>query len=120
LTGDAAAERAALPDRVLTGGPDSDRRCQAEARRLRERGARRIVARRRRSNAAPPGVLGRGRRAPRRHGHVIFGAPQGLVGSIAADAGFPSVELLERVHHYELQRLRPRQRQYAAGWMPHR
>src|SRR5262245_26161006 len=42
--GDAPAERVALPDRVLSGGPETYARCQAEARRLRERGARRITA----------------------------------------------------------------------------
>jgi len=102
---DAPAERPALPERVLTGGPDSYARCQDEARRLRERGARRIVA----PSAAlvrggARGVsIGRGlRRAADRDGAVIviFGAPADLVGWIAADAGFPSADLLERVHHY--------------------
>jgi len=106
--GDATAERAPLPNRVLTGGPESYERCQAEARRLRERGARRIVA--------PSAALVRGgaqgfsvkdgvRRAGSRDGLVIviFGAPDGLVGWIAADAGFPSADLLKRVHDYERQ-----------------
>jgi len=104
--GDAPAERVALPDRVLTGGPDTYERCQAEARRLRERGARRIVA--------PSAALERGaaqgfsvdggvHREGERDGMVIvlFGVPTGIVGWIAADSGFPSAELLERVHHYE-------------------
>ena len=104
--GEAPAERVALPDRVLTGSLDTYERCQAEARRLRERGARRIVA--------PSAALERGaaqgfsvdggvHREGARDGMVIvmFGAPAGLVGWIAADSGFPSAELLERVHHYE-------------------
>jgi hypothetical protein len=104
--GDGMAERAALPDRILTGGPDSYERCQAEARRLRERGARRLVAP---SAALLPGgaqgfsVAGGVHRAGERDGMVIvlFGPPANVVGWIAADAGYPQVELLQRVHHYD-------------------
>ena len=103
--GDATAERATLPNRVLTGGPESYERCQAEARRLREGGARRILAPSAalvRGGAQGFSVEGGVRRAGARDGMVIviFGAPEGLIGWIAADAGFPSAELLERVHHY--------------------
>ena len=103
--GDAPAARVTLTERVLTGGPDSYARCQAEARRLRERGARRLLA--------PSAALKRGgarglsidaglKQAAARDGMVIvvFGPPTGFVGWIAADAGAPPADLLERVHHY--------------------
>jgi len=106
--GDEPAEHPALPERVLTGGPESYARCQAEARRLRDAGVRRMVA--------PSAALVRGgargvsvdsagggiRHAADRDGRVIviFGAPGALIGWIAADGGFPSANLLERVHHY--------------------
>jgi hypothetical protein len=104
--GDEAAERAALPERILTGGPDSYERCQAEARQLRERGARRLVAP---SAALQPGsaqgfsVAGGVHRAGERDGMVVvlFGPPTNVVGWIAVDAGYPPVELLHRVHHYD-------------------
>jgi len=103
--GDASAEAATLPERVLTGGPESYARCQAEARRLRERGVRRLIAP---SAALQPGgaqgfaVHGGVHRAGERDGMVIvvFGAPSNLIGWIAADSGFPAAELLDRVHHY--------------------
>jgi len=113
--GDAPAERPTLADRVVTGGPESYARCQAEARRLRDGGAQRIVAPSAalvRGGARGLSVNGGVQRATERDGTVIviFGAPADLVGWIAADAGFPSVDLLERVHHYEHrhERLRPR------------
>ena len=106
--GAAPAEHPALPERVLTGGLESYARCQAEARRLREAGVRRMVA--------PSAALTRGgargvsvdglgdaiRQGAARDGRVIviFGAPGELIGWIAADGGFPSADLLERVHHY--------------------
>jgi len=104
--GDAPAEHPTLPDQVLTGGPESYGRCQVEARRLRERGARRIVAP---SAALTPGgargisIDGGVRHGAERDGTVIvlFGAPADLIGWIAADGGFPSTDLLKRVHHYQ-------------------
>ena len=106
--GDGSAEHPALPERVLTGGPESYARCQAEARRLREAGVRRMVAPSAalvRGGARGVSVDGAGggiRPAADRDGQVIviFGAAGELIGWIAADGGFPSVDLLERVHHY--------------------
>jgi hypothetical protein len=107
--GDGVAERVTLPERILTGGPDSYERCQAEARRLRERGARRLVAP---SAALLPGsaqgfsVGGGVHRTGERAGTVIvlFGPATNVLGWIAADAGYPPVELLQRVHHYNARR----------------
>ena len=103
--GEAPAERVTLAPRELTGNPDTYARCQKEARRLRARGAKRI--------AAPSAALVRGgargvsidRGAETTHERdglviVVFGAPDALVGWMAADAASPSVDLLDRVHHY--------------------
>ena len=105
--GDEPAARPALTDRVLTGGRESYARCQAEAKRLRDAGARRI--------AAPSAALTRGGArgvsidrsgdtipGAERDGQVIviFGAPGALTGWIAADAARPPADLLTRVHHY--------------------
>ena len=95
-----------LPLEVVTGGPGTYPQCQAEARRLRHRGVRRIIA--------PSAALTRGgargltvhdgvKIAAPRDGTVmvLFGPPEGLVGWIAADAARPAEDLLGRVHHYE-------------------
>src|SRR2546422_475039 len=82
--GDEPAEHPALPERVLTGGPESYARCQTEARRLRDAGVRRLGA----PPAAPlrggpRGVSGGGARGgippappPDRPPLVLFGAPR--------------------------------------------
>jgi RES domain len=103
--GDSRPERVGLPQDVLTGGFETYPRCQAEARRLRERGARRI--------AAPSAALRRGgargcmvangvHEAESRDGAVIvlFGPPADLIGWVAAEAARPPDDLLDRVHHF--------------------
>ena len=86
---------------------------QAEARRLREHGARRITA----PSAALERDAAQGFSVDRgvcregaRDGMVIvlFDAPAGVLGWIAADSGSPSAELLERVHHYAARPRSPR------------
>jgi hypothetical protein len=94
-----------LPREIMTGGPGTYPQCQAEARRLRERGARQIVAP---SAALTPGgarglaVQNGVKAGAPRDGAVIvlFGPPEGLVGWVAADAGRPAEDLLDRVRHY--------------------
>lgn len=88
---------------VTTGGRDTYGACQAHARRLRARGAERLVA----PSAAlvPGGAAGREvvdaleRAATPRDGRVIiiFGEPAGLVGWKAVDQGSPPTGLLKRV-----------------------
>jgi hypothetical protein len=103
--GDAPAASVRLPARVLRGGPDTYPRCRREAATLRARGHTRIVAP---SAALKPGgargwVVHAGvHPAPPRGGlvFVIFGAPGGLVGWIAAQAGWPDAGLLERVNYF--------------------
>lgn len=103
--GDAPAMRVELPDDTLTGGRDTYPACQRAAAALRRDGATRLVAR---SAALVPGgarairVANGERVAAPRDGQtiVIFGAPDDLVGWIAADAGLPPADLLDRVHHY--------------------
>ncbi len=104
--GDPPADRIDLPLATLTGGTRSYARCQREARTRRARGVCRIAA----ISAAliPNGA--RGVRvdhgvhaAPPRDGLtiVLFGAPAGLVGWIAAVDGRPADDLLARVHRLE-------------------
>jgi hypothetical protein len=103
--GDAPAEAVRLPAESVTGGLESYPPCQAESRRLRARGASRLLAP---SAALVPGgargtiVHGGPCTGPARNGHVIvvFGAPHALIGWVAADAARPPEDLLERVHHY--------------------
>ena len=103
--GDAAAEPVHLATGVMTGGLETYPICQAESRRLRARGARRVIA--------PSAALVRGgargtlvhngpHPAPARDGHVIvvFGAPEGMIGWVVAEAARPPEDLLARVHHY--------------------
>jgi hypothetical protein len=102
---DERAEPVSLPARVLTGGPETYPRCQAEAKRLRAAGARRLVAR---SAALVAGgaagtIVRDGPRAgPARDGLVLvlFGVTEGIVGWIAGDAARPSADLLPRVRHF--------------------
>jgi RES domain len=105
--GDDALERVSLPAPVMTGGPESYRRCQDHARRLRARGTRRLVAP---SAALLPGaaagrevVGGHEQPASGRDGRtiVLFGPPDGLVGWQAVDRGPPPADVLERVRHYD-------------------
>ncbi|MCA1652522.1 MAG: hypothetical protein LC753_20405, partial [Acidobacteria bacterium] len=94
-----------LPERVLSGGRDSYSRCQAEARRLRERGAIGLeapsaaLARRRAAGWRVEAGLQRG---PERDGRVIalFGARPDLVGWDAAAEGRPDVGVLRDVRQF--------------------
>jgi hypothetical protein len=104
--GDARADRVELPAHILTGGPETYARCQREAAALRRRGVTRLVVR----SAALVTGGARGMRvghgvhamAPRDGSViVIFGAPDTLVGWIAAEAGRPAADLLDRVRHYK-------------------
>lgn len=104
--GDEPLKVVSLPAAVVTGGPDSYRACQGHARRLRARGARRLVA----ASAAllPGGATGREvsegveRPARLRHGRVIvvFGTPDGLVGWKAVERGGPPGDILPKVRHF--------------------
>jgi hypothetical protein len=104
--GDEPMTRVTMARRVATGGRASYRACQAHARRLRARGARRIEA----PSAAllPGGATGRvvsaaeEREGPRRDGRtiVVFGDASGLVGWKAVDAGAPPSSLLPYVRHF--------------------
>jgi len=103
--GDAPAAAVTTPSSIVSGGRDTYPRCQQDARALRARGARRLVA----PSAAlvPGGARGFCVRegvkpsAPR-DGRVVvvFGAPEGIVGWIASENGQPPVDLLARVNHY--------------------
>lgn len=102
---DAPVQPVRLAADVMRGGIDTYAPCQAESRRLRARGAERLIAP---SAALKPGAA-RGaivqngpRPAPPRDGIVlvIFGPPQSLVGWVVADAARPPGDLLESVHHY--------------------
>jgi hypothetical protein len=103
--GDAPAAAVSLPPAITRGGPDTYGRCQREARTLRKGGTQRIVAP---SAALVPGgasglrVDSGARPAGPRDGKVVvvFGAPGGIVGWVAAEDGRPAVDLLERVNHY--------------------
>ena len=104
--GEPALTPVALKIRLLTGDADTYPACQAHARRLRARGARRLAA----PSAAllPGGATGReiqeGRERPgaSRDGRVvvIFGAPDRLVGWKAVERGAPPAELLARVRQF--------------------
>lgn len=104
--GDAPAARVELPAHILTGGPETYARCQRAATALRRRGVTRLAVR---SAALVPGgargmCVDRGVHAVApRDGSVIvlFGGPGNLVGWIAADAGRPAANLLDRVRHYK-------------------
>jgi RES domain len=102
--GDEPAEPVRLPAAVLRGGPETYGRCQEEAAALRRRGHTRIVA----PSAALEAGGARGVRVrnglqpgPSRDGRVfvVFGPPADLVGWIAAHAGWPAADLLQRVNH---------------------
>jgi hypothetical protein len=102
---DEAGAAVGLPPPVVTGGPDTYPRCQAEAARLRTAGARRLVA----PSAAlvdggAGGTMVRGGPQPGtpRDGRVIvlFGPPSDLVGWTAGDRARPLDDLLARVRHF--------------------
>ena len=99
------AVRARLDARTLTGDLDSYSACQAEAARLRERGAQAIVA----PSAALREGEARGwrvedgiRPGPPRDGRVfvLFGARPGLVAWRAAAEARPDPALLPKVRHF--------------------
>jgi hypothetical protein len=103
--GDEPLKPVSLAATVLTGGIDTYGACQDHARRLRARGAARLVA----TSAAllPGGATGREvvagveGDAPARNGRVIvlFGDPEGVVGWQAVERGAPPADILPRVRH---------------------
>jgi RES domain len=105
--GDEPLKPVSLPATLVSGGSGTYRACQDHARRLRARGARRLVA----PSAAllPGGATGREvaggaeRAAISRNGRVIvvFGDPEGLVGWKIVEAGAPPGDLLPRVRHFQ-------------------
>ncbi len=104
--GDEPLKAVSLNMTTVTGGRDTYGACQSHARRLRARGARRLVAP---SAALVAGgatgreiALGRERDARRRDGRVIvvFGDPDGIVGWKAVEAGAPPADVLPRVRHF--------------------
>ena len=103
--GDPPADRPTLPTVVATGGMETYARCQEEARTMRLRGVRSLVAP---AAALVPGgaralrVQDGFRPAEPRDGVtiVIFGALSDLRGWIAATNARPMADLLDRVRHY--------------------
>ena len=104
--GEAPLTAVSLPAPVVTGGRETYRACQAHARRLRTRGARRLVA----ASAAllRGGATGREvsggieRPGPLRHPRVIvvFGQTEGLVGWKTVQRGAPPADILPKVRHF--------------------
>jgi hypothetical protein len=103
--GDDPPKSVSLPKTVVTGGLESHPACQAHARRLRGRGARRLVTP---SAALAPGgatgwtiVDGRRQPGPHRDGRVIvvFGASDQLLGWLVVERGAPPPHVLARVRH---------------------
>lgn len=102
---DEPAEPARLPDATLFGGTRSHPDCQAEARRLRDLGAKRLVAPSAALAAGGAGghrVDGGLRPGPPRDGKVIvvFGRQPELAWWAAAGEGRPRDDLLPRVRHF--------------------
>lgn len=103
--GDDPPQHVTLPTATVTGGTETYTSCQKEARRLRQRGASRLVAP---SAALLPGgaqgwrVDGGLQPGPLRDGQVIilFGRRPDLIGWPAAREGHPGEELLPRVRHF--------------------
>jgi hypothetical protein len=104
--GDVPAVPVDFPSFALGGGAESYARCQQRARALRAKGATRLLAP---SAALKPGAargvhVRRGMRAAEaRDGLVIvvFGAPEGLTGWVAAVDGRPADDLLPRVRAWQ-------------------
>lgn len=104
--GDAPSKPVSLEAALATGSRETYGACQAHARRLRARGADRLVA----PSAAlrPGGATGRQvdagqeRSARPRDGRVIvlFGPPDGFVGWQAVERGAPPAHVLPRVRHF--------------------
>jgi len=104
--GDAPLKAVSLTAPAATGGLETWPACQTHARRLRARGAHRLVA----ASAAllPGGVTGvevsegREREGPRRQGRVIvvFGPPEGLIGWKIVERAAPPAGVLSRVRHF--------------------
>ena len=99
------AERPGLDDEVLTGGRESYPACRREARRLRARGATRVVA----PSAALRSGEARGWRVegwvvpgPPRDGRVVvlFGPRPEVVGWEVVARGHPEPHLLAKVRHF--------------------
>lgn len=98
-----------LPMETLTGGAETYASCQEEARRLRQRGASRLIAP---SAALLPGgaqgwrVDGGLQPGPLRDGQVIvlFGRRPDMIGWPAARDGRPGEELLPRVRRFSRKR----------------
>lgn len=96
--------RPLLPPAVVSGDTSSYDACRGEARRLRARGARGLVARSAAIDAATPAGFrtDRGLRpGPRRSERVyaLFGRRPDLVGWAACAEGRPRDDLLRRVRH---------------------
>lgn len=100
---DEPAEPVRVTASVATGGFGTYPDCQAEARRLRQAGARRLQAPSAalKTGAAHGTIVHDGARpSPSRDGAVVvvFGPPDGITGWAAAD-GRPMADLLDRVRH---------------------
>lgn len=103
--GDAPARPVEIADAVARGGLETYAKCQAEARRLRARGAQRVKAP---SAALEPGgargwlVENGVQPGPARNGMVIiaFGPARSFIGWLVADAARPPEDLIGRVRHF--------------------
>ena len=103
--GDEPSQAVTLPLETLTGGTDTYASCQAEVRRLRQRGVSRLVVP---SAALLPGgaqgwrVDGGLQPGPLRDGQVtvLFGRRPDMIGWPAAREGRPGEELLSRVRRF--------------------
>lgn len=102
---DEPADEPQLPDSILVGGAATHPECQAEARRLRALGAKRLVAPSAALLSGGAGghrVEGGMRPGTPRDGRVIvlFGRRADLVGWAAASEGRPRDDLLPHVRHF--------------------
>lgn len=101
-----SAQDVDLADDVVTGGPATYTACQAEARRLRNEGARVVIAP---SAALRPGAAGGWRvdagyrQGARRTGYVyvFFGRMPDAVGWAVVDQGCPPASVLSRVRYFD-------------------